>query len=120
MNKNSSTVGWPTAMVAVAVVLLVGSITVTAIVRYNNADEALKIWAALSGVVGLLTGAFVTYFFTQGTVQEAKEARAAVQEQANKADVRLEALAATTAKMNPESILELKKTNPSVQKALGV
>jgi hypothetical protein len=34
---------WPSAVVAIALVLLVTAVSVTAIVRYN-VDEALKIW----------------------------------------------------------------------------
>lgn len=66
-------VGWPSAIVACAVVVLIGAITVAAVITYDTPEEALKIWASMSAVVGLLTGAFVTSFFTRGALESAKD-----------------------------------------------
>ena len=66
-------VGWPSAIVACTVVVLIGAITVAAVITYDTPEEALKIWASMSAVVGLLTGAFVTSFFTRGALESAKD-----------------------------------------------
>jgi len=66
-----SDVSWPAAVVAIALIAMVGAISIAAITVYN-VDDALKIWSALSGVVGILTGAFVTYFFTRQSVESAR------------------------------------------------
>ena len=65
-------VSWPSAVVAVAVIAVIGGVAITAIVKYSTVDDALKFWSALSGLVGLITGAFVTYFFSKGSVQQAQ------------------------------------------------
>ena len=129
-NSNGQNTSWPTAMVAVTIVLLLCSITVTAILKYDGPDDALKIWTALSGIVGLLTGAFVTYFFTQGTVQEAKAARDGALERAGNAEERernsaaraeekAEALAATAGILGERQWTDLLKSNATVKKAVG-
>lgn len=65
-------IAWPSALVATALLLVVGAVTVAAIAKYP-VDDALKIWTALTAIVGVITGAFVSYFFTRGTVQQAVE-----------------------------------------------
>jgi Zn-dependent protease with chaperone function len=61
---------WPSAVVATALLFLVTAITIAAIARYS-VDDALKIWTALTAIAGVITGAFVSYFFTRGTVKQA-------------------------------------------------
>jgi hypothetical protein len=85
MNGKDEGIGWPSAVVAGMLVALVGTVTVTAIIRYD-VDSALKVWAALGSVVGLLTGAFVTYFFTRGTVEAEKKNAATAQAHADEAE----------------------------------
>lgn len=62
---------WPESAVAVALILLITAVSVTGIARYEVADF-LKIWAALTGLVGIITGAIVTYFFTRSTIDQAE------------------------------------------------
>jgi hypothetical protein len=57
-----------------ALVALVTAITITAIIRYD-VDSVLKIWSSLGTVVGVVTGAVVTYFFTRDAVDAAKKRR---------------------------------------------
>ena len=76
---------WPSALVALGLIALIGAITVTAIVRYENIDDALKFWSALSGLLGVITGAAVTYFFTRTAVTAATSAASAAQSTANAA-----------------------------------
>ena len=47
---------------------------VAAILHYQQPDDALKIISGLSGIVGVITGAFVSYFFTRGPTQTAESA----------------------------------------------
>jgi hypothetical protein len=62
---------WPESAVAVALVLLIAAVSVTGIARYP-VEEFLKIWAALTGLVGIITGAIVTYFFTRASLDQAE------------------------------------------------
>lgn len=62
---------WPESAVAVALILLIAAVSVAGIARYEPADF-LKIWAALTSLVGIITGAIVTYFFTRSTIDQAE------------------------------------------------
>lgn len=62
---------WPESAVAVALILLIAAVSVTGIARYE-VDQFLKIWAALTGLVGIITGAIVTYFFTRASLDQAE------------------------------------------------
>jgi hypothetical protein len=73
MNSGQQEVGWPSAVVATALLATIAAIAIAAIVRYS-VDDALKVWSALGTLVGVVTGAFVTYFFTRGAVQHARRA----------------------------------------------
>jgi hypothetical protein len=64
---------WPSALVASLILLLIGAITVMAIWKYDTVEDALKMWSALSALIGVVTGAFVAYFFTKEQVAEAKQ-----------------------------------------------
>ena len=59
--------------VALGVLVLIGAMSVTAIIRYETPEEALEIWSALTGLLGVVTGAIVAYFFTRGQVETARE-----------------------------------------------
>jgi hypothetical protein len=61
------------AVVALGIIALVAGITISAIFHYDSVDDALKFWAGLTALVGVITGAFVSYFFTRGTVETAKQ-----------------------------------------------
>jgi hypothetical protein len=56
-------------IVAVGVLLLVGAVVITSIVRYE-ADDFVKFWAAAGTVIGLALGGVGTFFFTKGKVDE--------------------------------------------------
>jgi len=51
-------------VVAVAIIVLIGAITLVAMLKYDI-DAALKVWAALGTVTGLVVGSMGTYFFTK-------------------------------------------------------
>src|SRR5689334_22466693 len=107
-------VSWQSAVVAIAVIAIVGGIAITAIVKYSTVDEALKFWSALSGLVGLVTGAFVTYFFSRGTVQQAQQekSQAVQQTQAATADkaTALQAAGVLAGHMDKDSFQQLKQS----------
>lgn len=69
-------------LVAVVFVLLVGVITVTALNVYK-VDEFLKVWAVIGTLVGVVTGAIPSFFFSR--------AAAAAQETAQTLTTRAEA-----------------------------
>jgi SpoVK/Ycf46/Vps4 family AAA+-type ATPase len=68
MNKPS----WQSTLVALAFMALVGGIFVI-VFEKDGIDEALKAWAALGTLVGVLIGAIPTYFFGQQATAVAKE-----------------------------------------------
>lgn len=77
---------WPSAAVALGLLVLIGAIAVSAIRRYPTPEEALKVWAALSVLIGVVTGAFVAYFFTKDQVKQANEQLGQANQQVNQAN----------------------------------
>jgi len=78
MSAKDESSAWPSAVVAARVMLFLAGATITAIIEYP-VDDALKVWASLGSVAGVITGAFVAYFFTRGTVQAVAQAAATEQ-----------------------------------------
>lgn len=72
---------WPSAAVAIGLLAMIAAVAVAAILNYA-VDDALKVWTALASLVGVVTGAFVAYFFTRGTVQQAEQSVATAKESA--------------------------------------
>jgi hypothetical protein len=87
------------ALVAVALLALVGTLMAFAILNYKNADDALKIWSALSGFTGLIVGAVATYFFTSGAIRSAEQRAARA---SNVATANQVALTQVAGLMNPD------------------
>jgi hypothetical protein len=56
-------------IIALAVLVLVGAILITSIIRYK-ADDFVKFWAAAGTVIGLALGTVGTFFFTKGQVAQ--------------------------------------------------
>ncbi len=56
-------VEWPSAIVAIVLLVIIAVIMLVGMFRYTF-DEVLKLWAALGTLVGLITGTMATYFFT--------------------------------------------------------
>lgn len=116
-------VSWQSAAVAIAIIAIVGAIAITAIAKYSTVDEALKFWSALSGLVGLITGALVTYFFSRGNIQQAQaEKNQAVQQsQAATADktAALQAAGVLAGHMDKDDFQQLKETEPAVARTFS-
>jgi Na+/glutamate symporter len=63
---------WQSTIIALALIALVGAIFIVVFAK-EGADAALKVWAAIGTVVGVLAGAIPTYFFGQKATTAAKE-----------------------------------------------
>jgi hypothetical protein len=72
--RTDSQISGASAAVAVSIVVLLGSVLVASIIKYATVDDALKYSASLSAIIGVVTGAFVSYFFTRGAAQTAQQA----------------------------------------------
>jgi hypothetical protein len=59
-------------IVAICIILLIGALTFGAMWKHDI-DGALKIWAALGTLVGMVVGTMSTYFFTTGQVHAKDE-----------------------------------------------
>lgn len=105
----SEQVGWPSAVVAVALLAMLTSITVAGIARYE-VDDALQVWTAMAALVGVVTGSFVTYFFTRGPINDAKQ-------QATEAQ---DALKAVAGKLEPKQFNDLVKAEPAIARRFGI
>ena len=65
---------WPSAAVAISAILFLAAVAVISIKSYT-VEDALRIWAAVSAVLGPVAGALVTYFFTSNAVQQINRER---------------------------------------------
>jgi hypothetical protein len=114
---------WQTVVIAIAIIALVGAIAIAAIVKYSTVDEALKFWSALSGLVGLITGALVTYFFSRGNIQQAQEekSQALQQTQASATDktTAVQAAGVLAGHMDKDDFQRLKETEPAVARTFS-
>jgi hypothetical protein len=72
--RTDSQISGASAAVAVSIVVLLGSVLVASIIKYATVDDALKYSTSLSAIIGVVTGAFVSYFFTRGAAQTAQQA----------------------------------------------
>lgn len=91
---------WPESAVAVTLILLIAAVSVAGIARYEVADF-LKIWAALTGLVGIITGTVVTYFFTRASVDNAERKLSETQRKLE--DEREQTRALLTDRLSPRS-----------------
>lgn len=139
MVTSSQPDGWAPApaIVALGIIILVGGVTISAIFHYSSVDDALKFWTALTGLVGVITGAFVAYFFTRPAIQSAQmnaagsaqmardaeqRARDAEQRAASattEAQTNQRALSAAVANITDPAALKEIMQHPMVRKAMG-
>ena len=63
---------WQSTVIAIALMTLIGGIFIVVFLK-SGTDAALKVWAVLGTLIGVLTGAIPTYFFQQGNVQAAQQ-----------------------------------------------
>jgi hypothetical protein len=78
---SDDTAKW-SAVVAIAILVIIGAIAMTSVIRYDVAD-AMTVLDWLGPLIGVVTGAFVGYFFTRGQVQTAKDLADMSTQQAN-------------------------------------
>jgi len=121
---------WPSAVVAIVLLLLIGTVLVASILKYSSVDDALRYSNSLAGLLGVVTGAFVSYFFTRGTVKVAQDAQRDATEIAKKAqqaadvqrhekDLTQSAFAAVIGSMPPDQVAALQNSNPAVRHAVA-
>ena len=87
---------WPSAFVAVALLILVGAVLVTATIRWSQ-DDVSRIIGAFTPILGIVTGAFVTYFFTKQASASAVSAAQTATESVKQAGTSAVAAAQTAA-----------------------
>ena len=139
MGNSGENEGWPPGptIVALGLLTLIGAITITAIVRYSSVEDALKFYSALSALVGVVTGAFVAYFFTRSTVQAATKTVRAATDNAQalqgvaataqgqteaaqrKAQETQDAFSAAMSVVTDEDVLQKIRDEPAVQRLLN-
>jgi hypothetical protein len=68
---------WPAALVALGFLAFVGAIFVV-VYGKDGIDGAIKAWALIGTVVGVLTGAIPSYFFHQAAAAAQKDVKAAM------------------------------------------
>jgi hypothetical protein len=119
MNENQT--GWPSAAVAIAILVLIGAVTIAAIQKYTL-GEAMQIWQAMTALIGLVTGAFVTYFFTRSSIEtaqtQAHEAMQLAQQESRRADA-AHAMLTKAAGLVPPPQFEALLMDPSFRVAMG-
>ena len=119
MNENQT--GWPSAAVAIAILTLIGAVTIAAIFRYTL-GEALQIWQSMSALIGLVTGAFVTYFFTRNSIEAAQTQARSAMELAHEESRRSDAahmMLTKAAGLVPPPQFEALLMDPSFRVAMG-
>jgi hypothetical protein len=120
---NDRAIDWPSAVVATAILTLIGAVTIAGIIKYPTTTEALEIWSTLTPLVGLITGAFVTYFFTRGEIQtaqeQAKEARLLASRQQQQAAITQQALVRVAGALEPSKWDEMLRSEPTLWVAMG-
>ena len=107
--------------VAIAILALIGLVLGIGAVRYSEGDLA-KLLGALGPLLGIVTGAFVTYFFSRSAVQTTKQVAAVQTSQAatarNRSQELHNALTDVLAGVSQDQAADLKKLR-SVRTVLG-
>jgi hypothetical protein len=102
---------------------MIGAVTIAGINKYPTTTEALEIWSSLSPVVGLITGAFVTYFFTRGAIQsahgQARDASLLAARSQERADLTQQALVKVAGIVEPSQWDNLLNADPTIRLAIG-
>jgi len=112
-------------IVALGILSLITTIAVVAMCRYN-VDGALKVLGLLSGLFGVVTGTFVTYFFTREAAVIAQQRAAVAEVRAETAEKRYASLQSTAINLlatinafpDQGSVAKLRK-NPGFGKYFG-
>ena len=74
--RNQDSISLGSTLVAITLLLVIGAILAIGATRYPEGDLA-KLIGALGPLLGIVTGAFVTYFFTRQAVHHAQTAAGA-------------------------------------------
>ena len=77
----------PQVIIAVALMALIGSIMITAIIKYDI-EKVLRMWGALGAITGVLAGSMITYFFSKAEIETAEQKAEDANVSAGKAEKR--------------------------------
>jgi hypothetical protein len=66
---------WPAVVIALAFIVLLGTIFWTTMREMGASDDFLKIWAAVGPIVGVVTGLIPTYFFRNAATSASEQAQ---------------------------------------------
>lgn len=105
------TQSWPSALIASLIIMLVGGIFLT-VYAHSGMDDALRAWAAIGTIAGLVTGVIPTYFFGQ-------QRAAAAEQAAETARAQLESERARRDKAEERAQLVLGHSDPSLVQQLS-
>jgi hypothetical protein len=124
--RNRDGISLASTLVAITLLLVLGAILAIGATRYNEGD-LVKLIGALGPLLGIVTGAFVTYFFTRQAVQHAQTAagarvaseaaQSAAQDAATRADGLRKAITEIFAELPPDVARQLKGM-PAVESVL--
>ena len=112
-------------IVALGILTLIAAIAVVAIHKYT-ADDALKVLGVLSGLFGVVTGTFVTYFFTREATVIAQQRTVVAEARAKTAELNLAILQsnatdllATFNTLSDQTSVATLRQDPGFVKSLG-
>jgi flagellin-like hook-associated protein FlgL len=108
---------WPAVTVALGILILLGAILVTATARWTAADLK-ELVGTLAPVLGVVTGAFVTYFFTrQATATATNAAQVATATAATAAQAATDTAARTTDAAQAQLKSQTEQLESQIQRA---
>jgi uncharacterized membrane-anchored protein YhcB (DUF1043 family) len=114
MDKNPS---WQSTLIALAFILLVGAIFLT-VYTHSGVDDALKTWAAIGTLVGVITGAIPTYFFGSAAVKaardDANQAKQSLDTERNRTIQLQERTALLSAVADPQVVAQARQERPDL------
>jgi len=119
---------WPAVAVALGILLLLAAVLVTATIRWTE-PEMKDLMGALAPVLGVVTGAFVTYFFTRQATTTAQSTAESATRQAETVQVRFDSevqrarslhnALSTALAMADTDVAERMRQDPTIRAALG-
>lgn len=115
---------WQATIIGLAFLALVGAIFLV-VYSHSGISDALKAWAAIGTLVGIVVGAIPTYFFGSAAAKSAQTAAGAAQKAADTVQTQLQQeqerrtdledrVQALTAVASPEMLAEARKLRPSL------
>lgn len=92
---------WPAAVVAVAILVIIGILMTVALVRHKF-EDSLKLWGAMGSLLGVITGMAGTYFFTRDQIVQAERQADRAEERVGQLNTEVVSLAATNQELTEQ------------------